>query len=259
MALIANVNAFVKPPVLRLLLVATVGFMISACGSDQPLQASDTPQTYAKAPGLYQQVLQSRSLRYTIFIPDGYTDAQPTPLILALHFGGEVSPFYGGFFLDVLVGPALGDMGAILVAPDAVGGGWSNSQSEANVIALLDSIHNNYNIDSRKTLVTGFSMGGRGTWYMAARHQNRFAAALLIAARPEDNSGDIEWNIPLYIIHSRQDEVVPIAPVETVAGQLKDKGVSVELVVVEGIAHFETARFITPLREAIPWIQNVWK
>ncbi len=96
-------------------------------------------------------------------------------------------------------------------------------------------------------------------WYMAARHQNRFAAAIPIAARPESDSGEIEWRIPLYIIHSRQDEVVPLEPVETVVGQLKARGVSVELVVVEGITHFETSRFIGPLRAAIPWIQNVWK
>ncbi len=243
--------------VLRLLLGGMAGFVIAACGSDQPLQADSTTQAYAQVPGVHRQTLSG--LLYTIAIPPGYTGNQPAPLILALHFGGEVTPFYGGAFLDVLVGPALGDVGAILLAPDAAAGSWSNAQSEANVIALLDTIQNHYNIDTTRTLVTGFSMGGRGTWYMAARHQNRFAAAIPIAARPESDSGEIEWRIPLYIIHSRQDEVVPLEPVETVVGQLKARGVSVELVVVEGITHFETSRFIGPLRAAIPWIQNVWK
>jgi hypothetical protein len=43
------------------------------------------------------------------------------------------------------------------------------------------------------------------------------------------------------------------------AFELKDKGVAVELVLLDGITHYETERFVEPLRAAVPWIRSVWK
>ena len=240
-----------------LLLLAAAGLGGPACGGSKPTEPDSS--AFPQKPGFYQRTLSPRNLRYTIAIPNSFKGDQPTPLILALHFGGQVTPFYGGAFLDALVGPALQDLEAILVAPDAVTGTWSSPQSEANVLELLDAIGSNYRIDPRRTLVTGYSMGGAGTWYLAARNQKRFRAAIPVSGRPQDDAVSVTWEIPIYAIHSRQDEVVPFASAEAAVNQLKAKGVAVEFVAVDGITHFETVRFITPLRAAIPWIQNVWK
>ena len=39
----------------------------------------------------------------------------------------------------------------------------------------------------------------------------------------------------------------------------KSQGASVDFVEVEGISHYETFRFVQPLREAIPWIMKIWR
>ncbi len=206
-----------------------------------------------------EQVLQPGNRRYALAIPQGYTGAQPVPLVVALHFGGEVTPFYGKLMLTGLVEPALRELGAIIVAPDCTGADWTDPQSEADVLALLDHIQDSYNVDSRRILITGFSMGGTGTWHLAARHQERFAAALIMAGLPESGVVDVSWDVPLYVIHSRDDQLMPLEATQAVASQLRAKGVSIELVVLDGITHYETSRFMEPLQEAVPWIQRAWQ
>jgi predicted peptidase len=209
-------------------------------------------------PDVQGRFLQPGDRRYTIAIPTDYTTDQPVPLVLALHFGGPVTPFYGRYILTGLVEPALRGLGAIIVAPDCTASDWTHPQSEADVLALLDHIQDTYVVDPQKTLITGYSKGGQGTWCLAAQHQERFSAALIMAGWPQSDTIYVEWKIPLYVIHSREDEVIPLEPTEMVVKQLWAKRVSVELVVLEGIAHHETDRFVEPLRMAVPWLEKVW-
>ena len=57
--------------------------------------------------GIHEQILSHHSQRYTIAIPDGYVDEEAAPLIVVLHWGGVVMPFYGKSILAYLVEPAL--------------------------------------------------------------------------------------------------------------------------------------------------------
>jgi len=213
----------------------------------------------AQIPGIHEQLLSSYQLRYTISIPEDYSGKDPVPLVLALHYGGPVTPYYGKEFLVSLIEPALRELGAIILAPDSAAGDWANPQSEKNIVSLLDAIEATYNIDTSRTLITGYSMGGMGTWYLGARLQDRFTAALPMAGMPQDDSIDFRWNIPIYVIHSLQDELIPLEPTENLISQLKDKGTKVQLVLVENITHYETFRYVEPLKSAIPWIKEAWK
>ena len=209
-----------------------------------------------------EQTLSPGNRRYTVAVPEAHADDQPVPLILALHYGWQgktVPPFHGGGFLTGLVEPALRALGAIIVAPDCTGADWTDLQSETDVLALVDHVQATFNIDPRKTLIAGYSRGGRGTWHLAARHQDRFKAAIVMAGWPPPDVAAIEWTIPLYVLHSRDDELIPLEPTEAAVSQLKAAGVSVELAVVEGITHFETARFADTLRATIPWIEEAWQ
>jgi len=60
------------------------------------------------------------------------------------------------------------------------------------------------------------------------------------------------------VIHSRQDEIVPLGPTEEAVAELRSRGISVELVTLDGITHYQTARFVEPLQAAIPWIVEAW-
>ena len=210
-----------------------------------------------QAPGIYNRVL-SPDQRYTILIPTGYNAGQPAPLILSLHYGGIVVPYYGSRLLEVLVSPALEDLGAIIVAPEAVAQGWDNAESEKQVLDLIREIKANYAIDESKTLVTGFSLGGRGAWYLAARHPDVFRAAIPISASPEEGATEVDWQVTLLVIHSVADEVVAFEPVETTVRALKEVDVQIEMIVVQDVTHYQVELFVEPLRAALPWIRKAW-
>jgi len=206
-----------------------------------------------------QKLLQPGDQRYTIAVPTGYSDETPVPLVLALHFAGHGTPFYGRLILEELVEPALGDLGGLIVAPDCTADSWSNAQSEADVLTLLDYVSANYAIDPGRVIVTGYSMGGNGTWYLAARNPGRFSAAVALSGWPSDEVGQVDWQVPIYVIHSRQDEFMPLEPTQFIVNSLAEQGIEIELMVLDGITHFETYRFIEPLKSVVPWIEQVWQ
>ena len=97
-------------------------------------------------------------------------------------------------------------------------------------------------------------MGGMGTWHLAASHPERFAAAVVMAGLPPDNVAEIEWEVPLFIIHGRNDEVLPIQPTLDAVEELQSLGVELEFQTLEGVTHYQTNLFVAELKATIPWI-----
>lgn len=195
---------------------------------------------------------------YGISIPPGYTSREPRPLVLALHPGGERTPYYGLSFMRGIVSPALKDLGAIIVAPDCPTRAWSDPAAERAVMALLDSVMKEYAIDRRRVLVTGFSLGGRGTWFMSSRHADFFTAAIPIAGSSGDEPLDRLGRIPTYVIHSRNDQVVPFDPDERTTRQLEKLGRVVRFEALEGLGHYEMGGYVDALARAGRWVAERW-
>ena len=210
-------------------------------------------------PGIRNLTLERQgdpTIHYAISIPATYSPSTPVPLVLALHFGGNPAGA-GRSMLQILVAPALAELEAIIVAPDSLAGQWSTEQNERAVNALLDAVLASYNIDTKRIVVTGFSMGGAGTWHFAGKYPQRFSAAVPVAGRPPASSEG--WRLPVLAIHSRDDEIVPIGPTETRIAELRKAGKPAELITLSGITHYQTQRFVDGLRRAVPWLQEIWK
>ena len=216
----------------------------------------------ALTPGLHHLTFQRTDgppVRYAILIPTNYSPSKPVPLILALHFGvgGGDAAGAGGDMVEILIGPALAQLGAIIVAPDAVRGNWSTPENEKAVNALLDMVLSRYAIDQKKIAVTGYSMGGTGSWHFAEKFPQRFSAAIPIAGTPPESAAG--WRLPVLAIHSRDDQVAPFGPTEARIAQLQKAGVNAKLIPLTGITHYETDRFQGALRQAVPWLREIWK
>ncbi len=210
-----------------------------------------------KKPGVYQQVF-SDDRRYTIYIPESSTEDMELALIMLLHWGGPIYPFKGWEILSGLGIPAFSELGAIIVSPDCPTGRWDDPLSEAYVMELHKWLMDQYEIKKDKTLLAGYSLGGIGTWFIAARNQNEFAGALPISAKPLEEAVNVNWSIPIYVIHSRKDEVFQIEDTVKAVESLRKRKASIEFKIVEGVTHYDTYGFIEPLKEAIPWIVKVW-
>lgn len=212
--------------------------------------------------GVYKQVLETKdtgSLRYTLSVPGAVAKGGTVPLVVALHYGGPVSPYYGGGYLQLLVQPALEKLEAVMIAPDCPAGRWENAAGEKAVLALIEHIKTKYKIDEKKIVLTGFSLGGIGTWYLASRHPELFCAAIPVSGMPPQGTV-IEnlKNVPLYVIHSDADEIFPVAKLRKLIEQVKAKGVEIELDVLNGISHYHTDRFVPALRKTVEWLKKKW-
>ncbi|UCE42929.1 MAG: prolyl oligopeptidase family serine peptidase [Candidatus Aminicenantes bacterium] len=198
-------------------------------------------------------------LRYTLSLPRRYTPTTSYPLVVALHYGGNVTPFYSKDFLASFVEPALEDLYAIMVAPDCPSEGWINPVSETAILELMILLMEEYNIDSNRIILLGYSMGGAGTWYMVARHPDLFSAAVPISAPADMPAIPTIQDVPLYIIHGEKDELFPSLDVKSLCQKQKNNGAEIEMITVTGASHYQLARFISPLKATIPWIRKIWE
>jgi len=193
----------------------------------------------------------------TVDIPAASTG--PVPLVVALHYafaGPRPEPFTGGRLLDALR-PGLAALGAIVIAPDSLGGRWTEAINEAAAIALVKRAIGECRIDPRKRLITGFSRGGEGTWHIGGRHQDLFTGAIPIAA-PVPAGSSLDWSIPVYAIHAENDEVVSYRAAKEHVEKLQANGARVHFKSVPDLTHYQTAAYAPYLAEGIAWLQSEW-
>lgn len=215
---------------------------------------------WAEPPGYHQRVFRTADgveMAYAISIPRGDTTS-PRPLVLALHPGGDRPPYYGGWFAKLVVLPALTDLQAIVVAPDCPTKTWAEPGADAAVSALLEKVLAEERVDKRRILVTGFSMGGRGTWYFSARHPKLFTAAIPMAASTGEQPAESLALMPTYIVHSQKDERVPFGPAEQNALALKALGRVVQFDAVTDLGHFQMGGYVPSLKRGVQWVVERW-
>jgi predicted peptidase len=197
-------------------------------------------------------------LRYTLALPPSFSPDLAYPLVLALHYGGQVTSYYGKGYLANLVLPALRELNAVMVAPDCPGAGWTDPQSESAVMELLHTIQNNYRVDSRRIVITGYSMGATGTWDLVFKHPRLFAAAIAVSGMPPRGIVLNDPGTAILVIHSRDDELFPLDSVRKFVQACESRHIAVELRVVAVLSHYYFDRFAPALREAVPWVKKSW-
>ena len=216
----------------------------------------------------HELLVGSRFVTYGVLVPKTPPPAAGHPMIVALHFGTPegpgLSPYFGLGYVGQLVLPALQDLNAVIIAPDAPEAGWAHPGSEEAVLAVVADVKKRVAIDGQRTLVTGFSMGGAGAWFFAQTHPEVFRAAIPMAAAPRAEGDDpatatvAPVKMPVYAIHSRADRTVPLDRVERGVKALQAQGGNVTLTLIDDIPHSMIPGFIEPLAAAVPWVTQVW-
>ncbi|MEM7407472.1 MAG: dienelactone hydrolase family protein [Pseudomonadota bacterium] len=208
----------------------------------------------------FQQITMTSGARCTIAraAADPGADANPQPLVVSLHYGGPVSPWYGRGLLEGVVAPALAELGAVFVAPDCAQEQWASPDGRSAVLEAIDHAKANHAVDDRRVLLTGYSKGGIGTWALVSAIPDTFTAAIVMAGRPPGDLDAGAWRVPTLAIQAADDELMPLAATEVWIDELRAAGASAQLQVLDGVTHFETHRFGAPLRLAVPWIKRVW-
>ncbi len=87
--------------------------------------------------------------------------------------------------------------------------GWD--KCEADLLGILDQVFAQYKADKNRTYLSGLSYGGFGTWWMASKHPELFAAINPIVGwgHPDLMEPIAEHQIPVWAFCGGRDEVVP--------------------------------------------------
>lgn len=108
----------------------------------------------------------------------------------------------------------------ILVSPQSPGRGWNPEVLNA----LVDSVIKQYRVDKRRVYVTGLSMGGYGTWALAAAYPEKFAALAPICGGGNPADADKLAKLPIWVFHGAKDTTVPFKRSEEMVEALKAAG-----------------------------------
>ena len=166
-------------------------------------------------------------LDYLLFLPKGYeTSTQTWPLMLFLHGSGE-----SGTNLNKVKahGPpkiveSKPDFPFILVSPQSPGHGWNSG----TLNLLLDDVVRKYRVDKSRIYLTGLSMGGSGTWALAAAHPERFAAVVPLCGRGNTTNATKLARLPIWVFHGAKDPTVPVENSREMVAALKAAGGNVK-------------------------------
>lgn len=73
------------------------------------------------------------------------------------------------------------------------------------------------------------------------------------------NYSEIAWEIPMLVVHSRSDEVFPFRDTQQAVAAIEASGnTAVQLYSLEKISHYESTKYVEPLKEAVAWVKQVW-
>lgn len=221
-----QVQATCKPLFVSRLALLIVLVLPSACiaaPQPQPPQTGVHLQAKFQIPDLVEgQAPSHAEMDYLIYLPEGYGEnpADEWPLILFLHGAGSQvndsqSVMSYGLPAVLFQGEQPDDFPFIVVSPQAFPGvPWWEGDTLAILSALLDEVIEIYAVDPRRVYLTGLSMGGYGSWWLATAYPDRFAALVSVAGSgyrlamaPEPETLCRLQNLAVWAIHGAQDKV----------------------------------------------------
>ena len=176
---------------------------------------------------------------YLTYLPGDYAASRKEyPLVIYLHG----SSARGSNLASVKVSglPRMAEDGNkfkfILIAPQCPSGMLWSSEDWAG--ALLKEVSSRYRVDRSKIYLTGVSMGGGGTFDVAKRYPEVFAALAPLCAWASDTHQICKLkNVPVWTFHGTDDRVVPISQTEEKVRALRNCGGEIKYTRLKGEGH----------------------
>ena len=185
----------------------------------------------------------NETIHYLLTLPKGYAQSKGRwPLMLFLHGAGERG---NELRLVAKHGPPrlaaqnrYGYGAFIIVSPQCPKGAhWSDKVQLARLEKLIDHIKAGYRVDSDRIYVTGLSMGGYGTWHLAAAMPGQFAAIAPICGGGNPRDAEKLAGLPIWAFHGAKDRVVPLAQSQQMVDAVKAQRGDVKFTVYPDAGH----------------------
>lgn len=219
--------------------------LLLVCGASAALMAAGgvaSAQAAARESGFILKTLRwsGRDARYVVFVPPGYTGSKTWPAIIFLNGAGECGT-------DGLKHTAVGLGSAIqwkveewpflVIFPQkpTVESRWADH--DGMVMAMLEATQREYKVDAQRVYLTGLSQGGYGTWDLAAKHPDLFAAIAPICGGGDPGRAGVLARMPIWCFHGDADTAVPLRASVEMVDAVKAAGGSPKLTVYPGVGH----------------------
>ncbi|MSR20759.1 MAG: hypothetical protein EXR91_07245 [Gemmatimonadetes bacterium] len=190
---------------------------------------------------------------YRMYVPTEYDPSRPIALIVALHgLGGTEDSFFTGY--DGLVPLLAEERGYLVAAPlgyrvdGSYGWGLANlpadpttrqvqARSEEDVMQVLERVREQYNVDPRRIYLMGHSMGAIGTWRIAPKYPDLWAALGAFAGAGQPATLERIAGVPQFVVHGDADPTVNVAGSRGMVARMRELGVTFEYIEVPGGGH----------------------
>lgn len=238
---------------MALMVVAAGCLLAGGCASGGGVQgrAAGSGETGV----LFREItVDGRARKYAVYVPRGVESSKPMPLIMFLHGSGECGTDGSKQVMQGLGAAAMWDTAAwpaVIVMPQKMEQAWSWEQDEGLVLAAMEEVRRGWTIDPTRVYLTGLSQGGCGTWAIASRHPEMFAAIAPVCGyldrkRPGGEFGDANdaakiapglKGVPVWAFHGEKDDVVPASQSRLLAEAVTAAGGDVKLTIYPDLNH----------------------
>lgn len=239
--------------------IPETGYINRLYASRHDFEGADVDLTPGEGIDGSANAITGRIQPYAVYVPESYASDEPTPFLLNLHSLASSYNEYAVLMPDLL--EQLGEQrDSIVVMPEGRGGeGWWRDEAELDVFEAWADAAARYNIDFDRAFITGYSMGGYGTYKLASQYPDLFVKGFSVVGPPDEKAlagtlgeefgtvhnaeriTDNLRNIPIRLWNGANDELVPVTGVIRYEQQLRDHGYRHELDVFPGYDHFAFA------------------
>ena len=197
-----------------------------------------------------------KEAKYVVFVPKDYDGKKEYPVILFLHGSGET-----GTDGKKQVGTGLGkaiekmpDFGFIAVFPQSQLRSWQAGKPDADrALAILEAEMKTYKADPNRVYLTGLSMGGYGTWSLAAKYPDKWAAIVPVCGGGNPADAAKIKDIPCWDFHGDADTAVKVEKSRDMIKALKEAGGKPEYTEYPGVGHNSWDKAYGT-KELYPWL-----
>jgi phospholipase/carboxylesterase len=177
---------------------------------------------------------------FSLYVPEYYTQDRAWPLVVALHGGsGSGRGFLWSWLRDAR------SFGAILVAPTAIGRTWALMGEDIdtpNLMRILQTVQNHWNIDAKRLLLTGMSDGGTFCYVTGLESASPFTHLAPVSATFHPMlaamvDGKRIRGLSVYLVHGQLDWMFPVESARLAHDVLSAAGANVSYREIADLSH----------------------
>jgi acetyl esterase/lipase len=197
--------------------------------------------------------------KYVVFVPPTYDGSKPVPAILYLHGSGprgtDGRAHLAGGLAAAIRAKKL-DFPFLVIFPQArQGEDWlAGTPGGRRALAILAQTEAEYRIDPDRVALTGVSMGGAGTWSLAAADPRRWSAIVPICHGDDTATAAKLVGIPCWCFHGAADRMIPPQQSREMVEAITRAGGRLLYQELPGVGHNDCASRVYAMNDLYEWL-----